>query len=984
MSIITKPTVSRGSSSTFTLNKADLAIHPMVVADSYFSNLSNWNIVKVAYKSTQGGQSEIVEFNATQATPTAPFFVTSLARDIFLVDKVIIMDFDGGMLEIPRSELSTVDFDLFFGPGGYPTLPASFTKSYPANVTSPLNIDGALLNPSLYGFNINYNVTKKMIVDQDGYQDINGYTDFNSLIYCNASQSDGKFLLGGEFTNAKGRYRLNYLIRLNSDGTTDSNFANNIVGKFNSSIQNIAIQSDGKILVCGGFSSYNGVSGRNYLVRLNQDGTVDNAFCIAAVDGSKFNAPVQSIFVQSDGKILVGGNFSGFIRRLNSDGTEDLTFNINATDGNKFNNQIRCFAVQSDGKVLVGGPFSNHGGVSGRNGFVRLNSDGTTDNDFCLNAVDNKSVSTINSFVVLPDDKIVIIGQMSGYGSNYARGVAVGLNSDGTINTQFASNVDNKFLYYYAGYTGILTSTNKIIIGGSFDSYGGITGRNRVVALNLDGTLDSVFTAAASDNNRFNTEVRSISENSSANLIISGYFTNYAGNVDRNYITVLNSSGSLLSSIADNVSSKKVKLTGTIETTAIQIDGKILMGGSFSNYSGISGLTCLMRLNADKTLDSSFNSNILSKINSTVHVIKIQANGQILIGGSFSTYGNTSSRNYLVRLNQDGTVDNDFCSNASDGSKFNSVVTCMEVQPDGKILVGGSFNNYGGVSGRSYLVRLNADGTLDESFMANAVDGQKINSVLYDVKVDSNGKILIGGAFNSYAGTSGRNHFIRLNSDGTVDSSFCANSSDSSKFGGDVRSICVQSDGKILVGGAFGYYGTNYTRRYLIRLNNDGTVDEAFCNKASDGNKLVGVVLYILIINNYIVFNNGQGYYLMNGIKVLNNDGSTALSDINYPLDFYGNYYSYAIKITPSENLAIIPLPYTDNSEITYNGVAGISYNDGNFSNSLSYLAAVGLPSTQLGQTGVYLSTNASGQLRLTNESIEGIINVNISEIESP
>jgi hypothetical protein len=112
MSIITKSGVTKGTPSQFTLNKLNLSEHAIVQDDSYFSNLSNWYRVNIIYKSAVGSQYEIVEFDATQESPTGTFLISEKARDEFQVLKIKILDFDGGFLEIPRSSLDSASFDI--------------------------------------------------------------------------------------------------------------------------------------------------------------------------------------------------------------------------------------------------------------------------------------------------------------------------------------------------------------------------------------------------------------------------------------------------------------------------------------------------------------------------------------------------------------------------------------------------------------------------------------------------------------------------------------------------------------------------------------------------------------------------------------------------------------------------------------------------------------------------------------------------------
>jgi len=114
MAIITKPAVSKNSAATFTLNKTELALVNSVSSNAFFSIITNWKYVRLFYQSSPGNQTEIVVFDATQATPQGQFLVSDKARDQFNIQKITIEDFDGGFLEVKRVELNTVDFDITF------------------------------------------------------------------------------------------------------------------------------------------------------------------------------------------------------------------------------------------------------------------------------------------------------------------------------------------------------------------------------------------------------------------------------------------------------------------------------------------------------------------------------------------------------------------------------------------------------------------------------------------------------------------------------------------------------------------------------------------------------------------------------------------------------------------------------------------------------------------------------------------------------
>jgi uncharacterized delta-60 repeat protein len=240
-------------------------------------------------------------------------------------------------------------------------------------------------------------------------------TGFNDHVYSVAVQSDGKIVIGGTFTTFNG-VTANYIVRLNSDGTRDETFTTNTGTAFNSSVDSIAIQPDGKIIIGGGFTTFNGVT-VNRIVRLNSDGTIDTTF--ATNTGTAFNGFAFSIAIQSDGKLVIGGDFTSFngatgvnrIVRLNSDGTRDTSFTTNTCTG--FDNQVLSVAVQSDGKIVCGGSFFTFNGATVR-GIARLNSNGTIDAAFTANTGTGFN-SSVNSIAIQSDGKIVCGGGFLGY-----------------------------------------------------------------------------------------------------------------------------------------------------------------------------------------------------------------------------------------------------------------------------------------------------------------------------------------------------------------------------------------------------------------------------------------------------------------------------------------------------------------------------------------------------------------------------------------
>lgn len=365
----------------------------------------------------------------------------------------------------------------------------------------------------------------------------------NQFAHVTAIQLDGKILVGGFFNSLNGNAQ-NYLVRLNADGTKDTSF--NVEPGLNYIVYSIAIQSDGKILVGGEFNSFNGNT-QNYLIRLNADGTKDTSFNI----GVGFNSYIEDIAIQSDGKILVGGQFTTFngstqkyLVRLNANGTRDNSFNV----GTKFNNTVLTIVVQSDDKILIGGNFTTFNG-SAQNRLIRLNTDGTKDSNFDIGTgftVANANYFSLYSIVLQPDGKILVGGAFNTFNGNIENRL-IRLHTDGTKDSSFniASGFnDNVFSI-------ALQSDNKILVGGSFTIFNGNT-QNRLIRLNADGTQDNGFNIGTG----FNESVYSLLVQSDGKVWLAGGFTSYNGTVSNRIIRL---NGGLSLSV-DNFSKDKIKV----------------------------------------------------------------------------------------------------------------------------------------------------------------------------------------------------------------------------------------------------------------------------------------------------------------------------------------------------------------------------------------------------------------------------------------
>lgn len=253
-----------------------------------------------------------------------------------------------------------------------------------------------------------------------------------------------------------------------------------------------------------------------------------------------------------------------------------------------------------------------------------------------------------------------------------------------------------------------------------------------------------------------------------------------------------------------------------IYALAVQPDGKIVIGGNFYYLGGYT-VNGFARLNGDGSIDFSFNPG--TGANGPIHAVALQANGQVLIGGDFSAIQGFP-RNGLARLNADGSVDQSFGSYAG----ANALVRAIAVQPDGQILVGGDFTFYNHYP-LNGLARLNRfDGSLDFNFNP----GSAATAAVGTIAVQGDGQILVGGNFLGFNGynTGG---LVRLSAYGAVDTTF--GGSNPPFPNNYVTAIQLQADGKILAGGGFTAIG-GAARNAIARLNVDGTVDAGFADPA--------------------------------------------------------------------------------------------------------------------------------------------------------
>lgn len=542
-----------------------------------------------------------------------------------------------------------------------------------------------------------------------------------------------------------------------------------------SPIKKLELLPDGRLLYTGSDSSL--------LKMLNADGTDNVSFNANATAVLNHNSAFVTDFgYQSDGKIIVIGYINQRpIVRLNTDGTIDATFNALGVPN------LKDFVIQSDGKIVAVGQFTSVEGISMPcNNICRLNADGSIDTTFNIGgsgALFGNGNSNINTVELLANGKILILGNFGGYNNVPRNNIAV-LNQDGTLDTTF--NPGSSFVYEFGNSSSLkflgLQSNGKFYLSGGFSTYNGTT-VNRLIRVNPDGSLDTTFSTG------------------------TGFQFSYAGPI----------SGGLFYD------------EGEIYAMIIQSDGKLVVGGKFESYNG-SYHRNIMRLNADGAIDASFHDT-MGTCNDRPVVYETQRwgevtkmvqypDGKIIIGGGFNWYNYALTGN-LARISANGDLDLTF----NPGTGFNNTVTSTAVLPDGKIMVAGNFSKYFGVDKKG-VARLNTDGSLDMSFntgtgveglLRTGYQGLGFSQYVNAMAIQPNdSKVLIGGGFKSFNGVP-KNSFVRLNTNGSVDTTFNVPIIGSDTFN-NVSMIQVLSNGKILT----------IINGNLLRLNTNGTVDASF------------------------------------------------------------------------------------------------------------------------------------------------------------
>jgi uncharacterized delta-60 repeat protein len=365
-------------------------------------------------------------------------------------------------------------------------------------------------------------------------------------------QPDGKVIVAGRFTFANNVLR-NRIARFNFNGSLDTTF--NPGTGADGEITAAVLQSDGRIVVAGRFTSFNGFT-HNRVCRLNANGSVDQTFGL----GNGINNAALALALQSDGRIIVGGQFSQIdltqrfnLARLNTDGSVDLSFD----PGNGPNGDVNAIVIQSDGRIVIGGTFIGYNGFA-RGGVARVLGNGALDPSF------DSGVGTGGNVFALAlqhNGQIVLGGRFVQY-SGTNRTFIARVFGDGSLDFGY-NPVPNDWVQSLA-----VEPDDRILVGGFFTGINGF-GRNRIARLNTSGSVDLTFDPGAGCVGSLTndaTQVHSIALQQFGRVLAGGIFTSYDNQLRDNIVRLFDNAASFqnLSARAHVFTGQRILIAGFI------------------------------------------------------------------------------------------------------------------------------------------------------------------------------------------------------------------------------------------------------------------------------------------------------------------------------------------------------------------------------------------------------------------------------------
>jgi uncharacterized delta-60 repeat protein len=714
------------------------------------------------------------------------------------------------------------------------------------------------------------------------------YTDFfltfdqvNAIVI----QPDGKIVVVGstDVDPATGSDIENdfALARYNTDGSLDTTFGiggrvtTDFDGK-NDEALGVALQPDGRIVVAGGVGGVGGGGFSGFadvgLARYSTDGSLDTTFGVGGRVTTDFGQNFEQatdVAIQSDGKIVAAGSTKSALNsgdgvfavaRYNTNGSLDTSFDTDGKVTTDFGSSAsaNAIAIQSDGKIVAAGS-------AGSNfAFARYNTNGGLDTTF---EGDGRATIAISPYsagasamVIQPDGKIVATGG----GSNPASGhdfIVVRVNTNGTTDTTFDGDgiVVTNFFFFRDGAAALaLQADGRIVAAGRTSTgstasmfqtgdFGPATSLDFAVArYNTNGSLDTTFDGDGKLTPELfymDDMINGLGLQSDGKIVAAGtFFLFILGDLNSDFRLArytpnggLDTTFGTAGRVSTDFSNGSYDFAAAV---AVLPDDRILVAGYTNpdnfNPGEFVGKRdfAIARYNPDGSPDTTFDTDgkLTTDFNNTqdeIAAMLVQPDGKIVVGGT------TDSKPALVRYNSNGQLDASFGSGGRVIITAAMTITEIARQADGKIIAAGFTPRDVSQPTDLALTRYNSNGSLDNGSVNDSTPGDSFgtNGLVTtsltatglesagDVVIQPDGRILVAGG-----------DLLRYNADGSPDMSFDGDGKATTNFG--IGTLALQSDGKIMAGGVVNTSSSpdSFSGDFaLARFNTNGQLDTTFC-----------------------------------------------------------------------------------------------------------------------------------------------------------
>ncbi|MEQ8706078.1 MAG: carboxypeptidase regulatory-like domain-containing protein [Phaeodactylibacter sp.] len=517
-------------------------------------------------------------------------------------------------------------------------------------------------------------------------------------------------------------------------------------------VEKLRLLPDGKFLAAGSFTMANRIE-ESSVARFNANGTLDQSF------QSSIPFAVTAMAVQPDGKVIIGGSYTDAgtdelsILRLNTDGSQDLAFQAGTIPAGTIND----IEIEFNGTILVGGAFTLFDGMQAQ-GLVRLNTNGSLSQIIPLNP---GSTIFVSDLITQVNGRFAIGGTIIG-GPNGPEGYISyrTYNGQPVNNFTFSSNLPgvNNFMTSIRDIT--LDNLGRIVLTSST-----FLVRYAVVVLNVDGSINNwsdIFGIPMA-----------LTLSPGGDIMIAGEFNNtnavhrYVPNVGLDYYS--------FGAGAD----------GVIRQLAYFQDGSYIIGGNFSAFNGQPALG-LEHFNAQGIPDFTFDA--MLERPGRVNTMTRYDDNRVCIGGDFAMVGDIHSINVARLMLSDGSMDPTF---NSPNISYRNTINVVEVDTEGRMLLGGTNNATGNNLTQSPLLRLSANGSIDPAF---AVSPLPLGDIHQLVPLPG-GQVLTGGDFTIFDPGVVAQDIALYNFNGSLNENF------SDRISGQAGGLYRRADGRILIGG---------------------------------------------------------------------------------------------------------------------------------------------------------------------------------------